>query len=57
MAGGVEKRIPENYGDDEHVADFGPDVSVDDIKSVTEEAHLVVGQRDIIKTVPKTRRS
>ena len=51
------KRIPKHYGDDPHVADFGPDVTIDDIKPVYIEAKLTVGQKQITKSVPGIRRT
>lgn len=54
--GGVakKKRKPKNYGDDPHVADFGPDVTIDDIRPVYIDAKLTVGQRQITKMVPSS---
>lgn len=46
------KRRPKDYGDDPHSADFGPEVTIDDINPVWIEAKLTVGQRQIIKSVP-----
>lgn len=49
-----KKRRPKDYGDDPRVADFGPDVTVGDIRPVYIETELMVGQRRIIKSVPSS---
>lgn len=54
MGGVKKKRIPKDYGDDPRMADFGPDVTIDDIRPVYIEAKLMVGQKQIIKSVPSS---
>lgn len=49
-----KKQRPKDYGDDPHRADFGPDVTIHDVKPVYIEAKLTVGQRKITKSVPSS---
>jgi hypothetical protein len=52
-----KKRIPNNYGDNPRVADFGPDFTIDDIRFPTRSVELTVGQKKVTKTVTvNTRR-
>jgi len=47
-----KRKKPDDYGDDPHVADFGPDISASDIKGATRVVELTVGGRKVVKTVP-----